>query len=54
MHLAEVELCEVSCRTTRRTRPATDARLKLGHFVYNLVALTQIIAVNVNGTGLAY
>jgi hypothetical protein len=54
MHLAEVELGEVSRRTARRTRPATDARLKLGHFVYNLVALTQIIAVNVYGTGLAY
>jgi hypothetical protein len=54
MHLAEVELREVSRRTARRTRPTTDARLKLGHFVYNLVALTQIIAVDINRAGLAY
>ena len=54
VYLAEVKLRKVSRRAARRTRPATYARLKLGHFVYNLVALAQIIAVNVYSTGLAY
>jgi hypothetical protein len=47
MYLAEVELGEVACRTRSRTRAAAYAGLQLGHLTNNLVALAQVIAVEV-------
>ena len=53
MHLAEVELRKVASRASRRAGSATDAGLQLGHLVHNLVALAQIVAVDVDGAGFA-
>ena len=53
MYLAEVELRQVASRTGCRTRSATDTRLQLGHLANNLVALAQIVAVDVDGAGFA-
>ena len=53
MHLAEVELRKVSSCAGRRAGSATDAGLQLGHLVHNLVALAQVVAVDVDGAGFA-
>ena len=52
MNLAEVELREVARRADRRAGPAPDAGLQFGHLVQYLVALAQVIAVDVDGPGL--
>ena len=51
MHLAEVELREVARGAGRRAGSATDAGLQFGHLANNLVALAQIVAVDVDGAG---
>ena len=53
MHLAEVELREVASRAGRRAGTTAYAGLQLGHLAYNLVALAQIVAVDVDGAGFA-
>ena len=50
--LAEVELREVARRADRRAGPAADAGLQLGHLAQDLVALAQVVAVDVDGPGL--
>ncbi len=49
MHLAEVELREVSRRAGRRAGATTYAGLQLGHLARNLLALAQVVAVDVYG-----
>jgi hypothetical protein len=53
VYLAEVELRKVASRASRRAGSATDAGLQLGHLANNLVALAQIVAVDVDGAGFA-
>ena len=53
MHLAEVELREVASCAGRRAGSTTDAGLQLGHLANNLVALAQVVAVDVDGAGFA-
>ena len=50
--LAEIELREVARRADRRAGPAADAGLQLGHLAQDLVALAQVVAVDVDGPGL--
>ena len=50
--LAEIELRQVAGRADGRAGPAADAGLQLGHLAQNLVALAQVVAVEVDGTGL--
>ena len=52
MDLAEVEFREVARRADRRAGPAADAGLQFGHLAQNLVALAQVVAVDVDGPGL--
>jgi hypothetical protein len=53
MHLAEVELRKVACRAGRCAGTAAYAGLQLGHLVHDLVALAQIVAVDVDCAGFA-
>ena len=52
MYLAEVEFRKVARRADRRAGPAADAGLQLGHLAQDLVALAQVVAVDVDGPGL--
>ena len=54
MHLAEVKLRKITCRTRCRTRTATYAGLQFGHLGYNLLALVEIITVDVDYSRTAY
>jgi hypothetical protein len=53
VYLAEVKLRKVARRAGCRAGSASDAGLQFGHFTYNLVTLAQVIAVDVDGAGLA-
>jgi hypothetical protein len=53
VYLAEVELRKVARRAGCRAGSASDAGLQFGHLVHNLVTLTQVVAVDVDGAGLA-
>lgn len=54
MHLAEIEIRKVAGRTSGCTRSATYARLQLRHLEYDLVALAQVVTVDINRAGLIY
>ena len=48
MYLAEVEFRKVARRADRRAGAAADAGLQLGHLAQYLVALAQVVAVDVD------
>ena len=52
MEFAEIEIRKVAGRTGRRTAAAADAGLQFGHLAQDLVALAQVVAVDVDGPGL--
>lgn len=54
MHLAKVELGEISCRTTCRTGSTTDTTLQLGHLEKYLITLAQVVMVDVYNSRAAY
>ena len=53
MEFAEIEIREVAGRTSRRTAAAADAGLQFGHLAQDLVALAQVVAVDVDHARLA-
>ena len=54
MYLAEIKLRKIACRTRCCTRSATYARLQFGHLADDLVALAQIVTVQIYGSRSAY
>ena len=48
MEFAEIEIRKVAGRTGRRTAAAADAGLQFGHLAQDLVALAQVVAVDVD------
>ena len=52
MDLTEVERRKVARGADRRAGPATDAGLQFGHFAQDLVALAEVVAVEIDGPGL--
>ena len=54
MHLAEVVLRQVASCAGGGARTATYAGLQLGHLGYNLFALVEIVAVDVDYSRTAY
>jgi hypothetical protein len=54
MHLAEVKVRQVTSRAGGCAGTATDAGLQLGHLAQNLVALAQVVAIDVDRAGFIY
>ena len=54
MHLAEVELRKVARRTGRSAGAAAYAGLQFGHLADDLLALVEVVAVEVDGAGFVY
>ena len=54
VYLAEIKLREIACGACCSTRTTTYAGLQFGHFVYNLVALAQVVVVDVDNSWLIY
>ena len=48
MEFAEIEIRKVAGRTGRRTAASADAGLQFGHLAQDLVALAQVVAVDVD------
>jgi hypothetical protein len=54
MQLAEVEIDNTSRRARCCTRATAYARLQFGHLGYNLLALVEIITVDIDYSRTAY
>jgi hypothetical protein len=54
VYLAEIKISEIACRARSGARATTYTGLQFGHLSDNLIALVEIVAVEVDGAWFVY